>query len=334
MQNEKIFINSMCDSVGEDFIIPNYAHRTGKEVPKWDNILVFKSIVSQNYKVWESSRNHYKYDQNGWDFSDYNHNPIIAWQHDYDYGAIWHAVAFWHDAENNLNSLFYVDLDTLEPRHAKQIKNGYTAGVSTGASTEEYMFEDNENGNRYSREDAEEKFGWENVLDALWGSSKILTLVITKAKLLENSLVTIGSNAKAVALQNGISDYFGKIAEDYKTLHSNKNSMQKQDTKTPETTAESPVTETPETDTNSVEILQNEVKNLQNQIEELKKNHQEELQKVRDEEKTKFNTLLVEETEKIRTEEKKNLAKIVAEQNNTTGEVNSVEDFRKKYLQK
>lgn len=143
-------------------------------------------------------------------------------------------MAFWHDNENNLNSLFYVDLDTLEPRHAKQIKNGYTAGVSTGASTEEYMFEDNENGNRYSREDAEEKFGWENVIDALWGDSNILTLVITKAKLLENSLVTIGSNAKAVALQNGISDYFGRIAEDYKTLHSNKNSMKNQDTKTPE----------------------------------------------------------------------------------------------------
>lgn len=226
-----------------------------------------------------------------------------------------------------------MDLDTLEPRHAKQIKNGYTAGVSTGASTEEYMFEDNENGNRYSREDAEEKFGWENVMNAFFGASSVLTLVITKAKLLENSLVTIGSNAKAVALQNSIGDYFGRIAEDYKTLHSNKNSMKNKDAITPETT-ESPVTETPETDTNSVEVLQNEVKNLQNQIEELKKNHQEEINKIRDEEKAKFDSLLVEETNKIRTEEKENLAKIVAEQNNTTGEVNSVEDFRKKYLQK
>lgn len=324
----------MCDSVGGDFIIPNYAHRTGKEIPKWDNILVFKSIVSQNYKTGESSRNRYKYDQNGWDFSDYNHNPIIAWQHDYSYGAIWHALAFWLDADNNLNSLFYVDLDTLEPRHAKQVRDGYTAGVSTGASTIEYMIEDNDTGKRYTRAEAEEKFGWENVLDVLWGCSNTLTLVITKAKLLENSLVTIGSNEKAVALQNSISDYFGKIAEDYKTLHSNKNFMKNQDTKTPETTTESPVTETPETDTNSVEVLQNEVKNLQNQIEELKKNHQEEINKIRDEEKTKFDSLLVEETNKIRTEEKENLAKIVAEQNNTAGEVNSVEDFRKKYLQK
>lgn len=32
--NEKIFINSMCDSVGGDFTIPNYANRTGKEIPK------------------------------------------------------------------------------------------------------------------------------------------------------------------------------------------------------------------------------------------------------------------------------------------------------------
>lgn len=241
-------------------------------------------------------------------------------------------MAFWHDNENNLNSLFYVDLDTLEPRHAKQIKNGYTAGVSTGASTEEYMFEDNENGNRYSREDAEEKFGWENVIDALWGDSNILTLVITKAKLLENSLVTIGSNAKAVALQNSISDYFGRIAEDYKTLHSNKNSMKNQDTKTPETEVKTPVTETPETDTNSLEVLQNEVQNLQNQIEELKKNHQEEINKIRDEEKAKFDSLLREETEKIRTEEKNNLAKIVSEQTDTnSSEVKTMADFTKKY---
>ena len=232
-----------------------------------------------------------------------------------------------------------MDLDTLEPRHAKQIKNGYTAGVSTGASTVEYMFEDNSTGDRYSKKDAEEKFGWENVINALLGNSNILTLIITKAKLLENSLVTIGSNAKAVALQNSIGDYFGRIAEDYKTLHSNKNSMKNKDAITPEVKTElpvdeAPVTETPETDTNSVEVLQNEVKNLQNQIEELKKNHQEEINKIRDEEKVKFDSLLVEETNKIRTEEKENLAKIVAEQNNTTGEVNSVEDFRKKYLQK
>ena len=288
--------------------------------------------MSQNYKTGEKSRNRYKYDQNGWDFSDYDHNPIIAWQHDYSYGAIGHALAFWLDAENNLNSLFYVDLDTLEPRHAKQVRDGYTAGVSTGASTIEYMIEDNDTGKRYTRAEAEEKFGWENVWGALWGDSNTLTLVITKAKLLENSLVTIGSNEKAVALQNGIDDYFGKIAEDYKSLHSNKNSMKNQDTKTPETTVGTPVTETPETDTNSVEVLQNEVKNLQNQIEELKKNHQEEINKIRDEEKAKFDSLLREETEKIRTKEKENLAKIVAEQNNTNTGINSVEDFKNKYL--
>ena len=210
-----------------------------------------------------------------------------------------------------------MDLDTLEPRHAKQVRDGYTAGVSTGASTIEYMIEDNDTGKRYTRAEAEEKFGWENVLDALWGCSNTLTLVITKAKLLENSLVTIGSNEKAVALQNGIDDYFGRIAEDYKILHSNKNSMDT--TENPNT--ETPVAETPKTDENSVETLQNEVKNLQNQIEELKKNHQEEINKIRDEEKAKFDSLLREETEKIRTEEKENLAKIVAEQNNTTGKV-------------
>lgn len=328
MKNEKFFISHLCNAVEWTFTLPKNAHRTGKEIPDGENILVFSSIVSQNYKTWEKSRNRYKYDQNGWDFSDYNHNPIIAWQHDYSYGAIGHAIAFWLDAENNLNSLFYVDLDTLEPRHAKQVRDGYTAGVSTGASTIEYAFEDNETGKRYTKTEAEEKFGWENVLDALWGCSNTLTLVITKAKLLENSLVTIGSNEKAVALQNGIDDYFGRIAEDYKTLHSNKNSMDT--TQNPNT--ETPVTETPETDANSLKTLQNEVQNLHAQIEELKKNHAEELAKVRDEEKAKFDALLAEETDKIRTEEKENLAKIVAEQNNTSSVINSVEDFKNKYL--
>lgn len=105
--------------------------RTGKTVPTGDNVLVFKGVVSQNYGVGESSRNKYKYDQTGWIFTDYNYNPVIAWQHDYSYGTIGNAVSFWLDEEKNLNSLFYVDLEALEPRHAKQVKSGLVRGIST-----------------------------------------------------------------------------------------------------------------------------------------------------------------------------------------------------------
>jgi hypothetical protein len=31
------------------------------------------------------------------------------------------------------------------------------------------MFEDNESGERYTREEAEDKYGWENVMDAYCG---------------------------------------------------------------------------------------------------------------------------------------------------------------------
>lgn len=49
-------------------------------------------------------------------------NPIILWQHECDYGGIGHAVEFWLDESKNLNALFYVDLETLEPRNAAQVK--------------------------------------------------------------------------------------------------------------------------------------------------------------------------------------------------------------------
>ena len=96
--------------------------KTGKQIPQGDSIVTFKGIVSQNYAKGEKSRNNYKYDQTGWDFSDYMHNPTILWQHDSYYGGIGQAIEFWLDEGKNLNALFYVDLETLEPRNAAQVK--------------------------------------------------------------------------------------------------------------------------------------------------------------------------------------------------------------------
>lgn len=224
--------------------------KTGKEIPTGENIVVFKGIVSQNYAAWEASRNAYKYDQTGWIFDSYSLNPVILWQHDQYYGAIGHAVQFWLDEEKNLNGLFYVDLDTLEPRHAKQIKNGYVSGISTWAITVEYMFEENDTGNRLTRDEAEEKYGWENVFWSLWWyANDFITLIITKAQMIENSMVTIGSNEKALAVQNSISNSFTKIAEEYKNsktgsnqanLSSNSLTMDKPEIKKDNSTEETP----------------------------------------------------------------------------------------------
>lgn len=193
--------------------------KTGKEIPTGDSIVVFQGIASQNYGSGEKSRNGYKYDQNGWDFSAYKGNPIILWQHDNAYGGIGHAVAFWWDENNNLCTLFFVDLETLDERNAVQVKKGFVSAISTGAIPQEYGFEENDTGKMYTEDEAEEKFGWENVWNALWGSSDVLTLVVTAAQMIENSLVTIGSNENALAMQNAIGKHFQTYADQYKKDH-------------------------------------------------------------------------------------------------------------------
>lgn len=68
------------------------------------------------------SRNKYKYSQDGWQFDHYANNPIILWQHNQDYGGIGRAKAFYKNSSGDLAGIFWVDLDTLEPRNAKQVK--------------------------------------------------------------------------------------------------------------------------------------------------------------------------------------------------------------------
>lgn len=217
------FFHIQCDKITQDQVndlltdgMGGQMVKTGRVVPTGDNIVVFKGIASQNYAKGEKSRNGYKYDQNGWDFSAYLNNPIILWQHDTTYGGIGNAISFWNDASGNLNVMFFVDLNTLDPRNGVQVKEGYVSAISTGAIAKEYMFEENETGVMYTEDDAEDKFGWENVWRAMWGDSDVLTLVVTAAEMIENSLVTIGSNENAVAMQNGIGKHFKEHAETYK----------------------------------------------------------------------------------------------------------------------
>lgn len=125
---DMFYVSVKCNKISTDEVNnilaldQNKTKKTGMQIPSEGNILTFKGIASQNYGPGEKSRNNYKYDQTGWNFDDYMNNPIILWQHNADYGGIGHAVQFWLDEEKNLNVLFYVDLDTLEPRNATQVK--------------------------------------------------------------------------------------------------------------------------------------------------------------------------------------------------------------------
>ena len=51
------------------------------------------------------------------------------------------------------------------------------------------------------------------------GCGEVLTLVVKTAEMLENSLVTIGSNENAIALQNAIGNHFKTKADAYKAEH-------------------------------------------------------------------------------------------------------------------
>lgn len=185
------------------------------EVPTWENIMLFEWIFSQNFWKGEKSRNGYKYDQNGWYVDNYARYPIILWQHDDNYWWIGYCKELWLDTNSNLCGLFYVDLDTLEERNAKQVRKWMIKGISTGASKMEAMFELNETGKRYTQEEAIQKFWREAVVNCLWGLwDTTLTYIITKAELIENSLVTIWSNYWALARQvNGLEDDMKNEAE-------------------------------------------------------------------------------------------------------------------------
>lgn len=347
--------------------IPQNAIYTGKDIPTGKNIIVLSSIVSQHYEAGTASRNAYKYDQKWWDFSDYNHNPIIAWQHNYSYGAIGHAIAFWNDSENNLNSLFYIDLSTLEKRHAKQIKNGYTTGISTGAMTVEYMFED-KTGKRYTEDEAKEAFSTEDVFYAFYGMNDKLTLVITKAKMLENSIVTIGSNEKAVAQKNSLEDFFHTEAEKLNytpqnSLHLNDHIMPKNH-KTVETEAEAVVqnqaeaeannaedtaestpeaetptsadentetvnTDAPTNDLDPISVLKNEIQALKDALVSQEKAHNDALKQLQAEYDQKLQSAISAEINKIRTTQRDELAKVV--QNNNINKADTIDGFMAKY---
>lgn len=104
------------------------------------------------------------------------------------------------------------------------------------------MFEVNATGDRITSEDAEDQFGFWEMLSAYYGASDKLTLVVTKAELLENSLVTIGSNHNAFAMQNALGSHYEAKAREYEERNKYKIELEKlkkndinQEEETPET---------------------------------------------------------------------------------------------------
>jgi len=206
------FFNMVANSISKENMeealddFTKNAIETNIDVPTGDNIMIFKWIASQAYKKGGKNRNGYKIDPNGWDFTNYLLNPIILLQHNAQTGGIGKAIKF--DVNNDgLNILFFVDLNTLDDKTRYQVENGYISAISTGHITEEDGIEDNKTGKVYSIEDAMEKFWWENVWAAFMWGSDLYTYIVTKAQAIENSLVTIGSNEKAIALPNAIGKY-------------------------------------------------------------------------------------------------------------------------------
>lgn len=234
-----------------------------REPPQNDSVVVFKGIASQNFKKWEKSYNWYKYDQNGWDFTTYMNKPLILWQHNASYGAIGNALSFWLDEENNLNIMFYVDKRTLEPRNAVQIEEWLVSSLSTWAYNREWRLEDIEDWKLLTIDEAEAKYWFDEVLNALFGESEKLIVVVTKAEMIENSVVTMWSNEWAVfgknkllTLQDWIWNHFKKVAESYKLTKS----MKKNDIETPQeevnAEAETAQEETPKAETTWEETAQ------------------------------------------------------------------------------
>ena len=202
-----------------------------EEIPEGENIIVLSGILSQNYPVWKKSRNGYKIDQKGVDYTDYKYNNIVLLQHNDELGWIGRARMIYLDNKGNSNIIMYVDLNTIADENTRyQIKEWYIKWVSTGHALLESKFEDAEDWKLLEAQEAADKYGYDEVWYAYFGMSDKLIYVVTKASMIENSVVTIGSNEKAILSHDTIGNCALKNAMNsdmLKYLLSNKDNMKK-----------------------------------------------------------------------------------------------------------
>lgn len=308
-------------------------------IPEGENIKIFSWIMSQNFEKGEVSRNRYKYKQDWWKLDNYARLPIILWQHDDRYWGIGFTQELFIDSNSNLCWIFYVDTDMLEPRHKNQIEKWYVKAISTWAITLEDWFEDEKTWEILTFSEAEKKYGWDNVISTLWWALDTwLSYIITKAELLENSMVTIGSNFWAIAKsENSINDEMKKRADELQKLRNSQtweklltNQINMVDETKEDSITDIEATTPPEV-VDEIEVKEEqptEVEKLENRIVEL----ENAFALYKSDVEAKFNSLSVNIKKNTREEEKNIiLAKVVK---SSVWEVKNLNDFKNKYFNK
>jgi phage head maturation protease len=229
---------------------------SNKNIPKGDNVLIFEGTASQSFATGESSRNGYKIDVDGWNLENYLKNSQILLSHDPE-NPIGKAFEL-SKSENGLTVKYWIDLTWMDDVNASRVKGGAYSGLSTGHITRNEMFEDQE-GKRYNEQELIDD--GVDLFDLYFGYTDFIP-VVTKAELLEISLVTLPSNPDALTMQNSLQNYFT-------------NKMTNQKPKEVEKTSKAvEKTEVNKVETNEVsekvETLNNALQEANQKIEELK----------------------------------------------------------------
>jgi len=179
------------------------AFRTRVKLPNSPNVQVYRGKLSQNFPKGERSRNGYKYDHLGVMLDHYKDKPIVLLQHDSEM-PVGYVLNIAVTADDGIDITYFVDFSTqAAKKYEHEIKNGYIGMLSTGAISHEWVLEDNKTGQRLSPQEARAK-GWD-----IWDEENY-TRVVTKWELVESSVVTIGSNPKALTSQNSLKHFFTK----------------------------------------------------------------------------------------------------------------------------
>lgn len=208
---DKTEFNNFLNEIKEDKI------ETWITIPDSEDVLVFKWIISQNYKAGEKNRNGYKYNVKWFKFENYFKNPLVFYQHD-SKQPIGRSVSFWWDKDKNLNTMFFVYKDALEWVEKVRVEKWLVKWLSTGAITIDYRFEDKD-WKLLTEEEAEKEFWFNEIMNALFWESDELILYINEAEFFEQSLVTIGSNEDALAIQNWIAKFGEKKSIELKNKY-------------------------------------------------------------------------------------------------------------------
>jgi len=232
INKDGFYFHMNCNSVAREDLKDNLKTdkviKTNVSIPEDDGIIIYEGLISQNYKKGEKSLNGYKYDQTGWNFDRFNQNPLVFFQHDSE-RVCGNVTKFWWDEAGNLRNQFFIYKNALDETDKFRVEKGLIKALSTGALSDEYKFEDVENWKLLSEEEAEEKYSYIELLNAFMGDSESLILTITKATMVENSLVTLGSNAEAIAIKNGIGKFAGIKAEELKAKYAKNEEEEKKE---------------------------------------------------------------------------------------------------------